>query len=294
MSNIAWPASLEKNSATQTLDKAFAQDRLGHALLLIANDSATADEAARALAAAVLKGSLPHADYMSVEPMNKQRQIGVEPMRQLREFLQKTSLTGAKVVHISQAERLNVAGANLFLKILEEPPAGSLIVMTTHEPYAVLPTILSRAMRFRLKNTHAADAEHAALDAWTQKLQTFLKSAARESVMERMALINEAYALLQKSEDDTPRAASADDETPKEVLEAQEAGRQKAFKKELFAALENVALESFKDTPDEGVRLAQALKAVERAYRLTEFNLNSAVALEVAVGGVIQALAPSR
>lgn len=272
----------------------MANSRLGHALLFVADECATADDAARALAAAVLKGGLPHADYMSVEPMNKQRQIGVEPMRELREFLQKTSLSGAKVAHISQAERLNVAAANLFLKILEEPPAGSLIVMTTHEPYAVLPTLLSRVLRYRLQSATSGDTQHAALAAWAQKLKTFLKSPSRGHVMERMALINEAYALLQKNEDDAPRAASADDETPKEVLEAQEAGRQKAFKKELFATLETVALENFKDTPEEGAQLAAALKAVERAYRLTEFNLNSAVALEVAVGGVIEALAPSR
>lgn len=293
MSNIAWPKELDHSSARQALEMSLQQNRLGHALLLIADDFETADAAARALAGAYLKTGLPHADYMSVQPMNKQRQIGVEPMREMREFLQKSSLTGLKVAHISQAERLNVSAANLFLKILEEPPAGTLILMTTHEPYAVLPTILSRAMRFRFGASAISGAEHAALRTWTQKLKSFIHSPQRHSVMARMALIDEALRMILAHEDDAPRAADRDDETPKEVLEAMEAGRQKAFKKEFFSALEEVALESFKEKPGQSVQLTQAMAAVERAYKLTDFNLNTPAALESAVGGLMEALAPS-
>lgn len=293
MSSIAWPTALANNAAARSLEQALAQKRLGHALLLVADNVETADAAARALAEGFLNGKLPHADYTDVQPMNKQRQIGVEPMRQMREFLQKSSLTGMKVAHISQAERLNVSAANLFLKILEEPPAGTLIVMTTSEPYAVLPTIISRAMRFRFGADSANKAQHEALTAWGQRLKEFLKSPRRTSVMARMALIDEALKMVLAYEDDTPRAADREDETPKEVLEAMEAGRLKAFKKDLFAALEEVVLESFKENPSDGHRLTQAMTAVERAYRLTEFNLNTPTALETAVGGVIEALAPT-
>ncbi len=291
MSKVVWPEALKNNSACRSLEMAMEQKRLGHALLMVADDVETADTAARALAEGFLEAKLPHADYTSVQPMNKQRQIGVEPMREMREFLQKSSLTGLKVAHISQAERLNISAANLFLKILEEPPAGTLILMTTSEPYAVLPTIVSRAMRFRFGSADTDRAQHAALASWSEKLKAFIKGPQRTSVIARMALMNEALQMMLAYEEERGPTPDRDDETPKEVLEAMEAGRLKAFKKEFFAALENVVLESFKESPSESHRLTAAMKAVEKAYRLTEFNLNTTTALESAVGGVIEALA---
>src|SRR5690606_27337173 len=40
--------------------------------------------------------------------------------------------------------------ANAFLKLLEEPPAYATLVLTTSQPGALLPTILSRVLPLRL------------------------------------------------------------------------------------------------------------------------------------------------
>jgi DNA polymerase-3 subunit delta' len=49
-----------------------------------------------------------------------------------------------KVIVIHEADRMNVFSANCLLKVLEEPPACCVIVLTTALPHALLPTIRSR------------------------------------------------------------------------------------------------------------------------------------------------------
>jgi DNA polymerase III subunit delta' len=47
--------------------------------------------------------------------------------------------------------------ANAFLKLLEEPPADTVLILTTERPGALLPTILSRVLPFRLRLLAAED-----------------------------------------------------------------------------------------------------------------------------------------
>lgn len=60
-----------------------------------------------------------------------------------------------KVIIIGDAERMvqqegSEAAANAFLKLLEEPPADTTIVLTSSEPGALLPTIRSRVVSLRV------------------------------------------------------------------------------------------------------------------------------------------------
>lgn len=60
-----------------------------------------------------------------------------------------------KVFVIGDAERMAVTeekaeAANAFLKLLEEPPADTLIILTSSEPGALLPTIRSRVVSVRV------------------------------------------------------------------------------------------------------------------------------------------------
>jgi len=306
------------------LERSLAHQRLGHGLLFVSDDSRVADEAAIAVASALLMavthngmggpnggygGEAPnnnprpegggrgwesvgaavksHADYMRVDPMNKQRQIGVEPMRGLREFLQKSSLTGVKVAHISQAERLQSSAANLFLKILEEPPENSYIIMTTSAPQAVLPTLVSRSMRFRF--SQKPTAKDAALEEWKKMFVEALLRGEGDDLLKVYALIGGAHALLSAKEDDAESLPKLENIEP-EVEEALIASRAKMAQKNLFACLEEAALEAFKRRPCHGYRLKEALEAVERVYRMLEFNLNAPAAMESAISGVAKAL----
>lgn len=54
-----------------------------------------------------------------------------------------------KVVILTDAEMMRVEAANAFLKLLEEPGARTVFVLTTSRPDRLLPTILSRCQRLR-------------------------------------------------------------------------------------------------------------------------------------------------
>jgi DNA polymerase III subunit delta' len=50
--------------------------------------------------------------------------------------------------------------ANVFLKILEEPPGSAALILTAPSPYALLPTIVSRCMQFQFAPLLRADVEN--------------------------------------------------------------------------------------------------------------------------------------
>jgi DNA polymerase III subunit delta' len=85
--------------------------------------------------------------------------MSVHSVAAVRLVLRRASLTPAvarrKVFVIGDAERLipqraNPEAANALLKLLEEPPADTVIVLTAADPDALLPTMLSRVVRLHL------------------------------------------------------------------------------------------------------------------------------------------------
>jgi DNA polymerase-3 subunit delta' len=53
-----------------------------------------------------------------------------------------------RVFILDGAETMRWDVANVFLKILEEPPGSATLILTAPSPYALLPTIISRCMQF--------------------------------------------------------------------------------------------------------------------------------------------------
>ena len=56
-----------------------------------------------------------------------------------------------KVILIPYVEGLTPQASNSLLKLLEEPPAGWIFLLTTHDTTLLLPTLVSRCQTFRLK-----------------------------------------------------------------------------------------------------------------------------------------------
>jgi len=54
---------------------------------------------------------------------------------------------GFYICIINEAHKMNEEAMNAFLKLLEEPPNHVLIILVTHKPNGLLPTILSRTLR---------------------------------------------------------------------------------------------------------------------------------------------------
>ena len=98
-----------------------------------------------------------HADLLTVErawdPRRKRLRgdIVVEDTREIGEFLRLTAAEeGWRIVVVDGAEEMNRTAANAVLKILEEPPSRALLLLVSHSPGRLLPTIRSRCRRLTL------------------------------------------------------------------------------------------------------------------------------------------------
>ena len=79
------------------------------------------------------------------------QQITVDEVRRLKGFFGLTSADGGRrVVIVDAADELNVNAANALLKLLEEPPALCTLLLVSHQPSRLLPTIRSRCRELRL------------------------------------------------------------------------------------------------------------------------------------------------
>lgn len=86
-----------------------------------------------------------HPDFIRVVPEKAQGPLKVEQIRQLGEFVGRTSgREGARVVWLAPAESMNINAANALLKNLEEPSGSVVFLLITDNPSGLLPTIRSR------------------------------------------------------------------------------------------------------------------------------------------------------
>lgn len=86
-----------------------------------------------------------HPDLFLLEPEEKGKQLKVDQVRALGEFIYNTAQQGGyRVVIIDPADAMNVAAANALLKMLEEPGDDTLLLLVTSKMGQVLPTIKSR------------------------------------------------------------------------------------------------------------------------------------------------------
>lgn len=110
-----------------------------------------------------------HADLVTLAPGmihpdtgKETQEIVVAQVRAAIEFLLKTSAEGGwRVLVVDEAEAMNRNAANALLKVLEEPPPRCLILLVSHSPGRLLPTIRSRCRLLTLRTL--PDAQVAAL-----------------------------------------------------------------------------------------------------------------------------------
>jgi len=77
-------------------------------------------------------------------------QITVDEVRKLRGFFGLSAVGGGRrVVIVDDADEMNTASANALLKLLEEPPERAMILLISHRPSGLLPTIRSRCRVLR-------------------------------------------------------------------------------------------------------------------------------------------------
>ena len=100
----------------------------------------------------------------TVNPDTKRmrKQIVVDDIRALGGFFQMSAADGGRrVVIIDDADEMNANAANALLKMLEEPPQRATLLLVSHRPSGLLPTIRSRCRTLRLGTLTAAQMTEA-------------------------------------------------------------------------------------------------------------------------------------
>lgn len=162
--------------AAETVRALDAQARLPHALLVAGGTGVGMEQLLgwfEAYALCTHSGKRPcgacqscllhkagnHPDQLRLQPEGKAMQIKVDAVRQLVLFAQGTAQLGKrKVIVLEAAERMNTASANALLKVLEEPPAGTLILLQAEDASSMLPTIRSRVQKLAYRPPSQEDA----------------------------------------------------------------------------------------------------------------------------------------
>jgi DNA polymerase-3 subunit delta' len=162
----------------ETLGRQRRLGRLPHALLLHGGPGLGKLDFTHALAAAALCRSPDdagracgqcrgcrltragnHPDYRVIRPVGDGRLIRVESVREFIAWVGSTpQYQGPKVLVMQDAERMNTASANAFLKTLEEPPGDSLLLLVSAHPAGLPATIRSRCQRAHFAVPDAAVA----------------------------------------------------------------------------------------------------------------------------------------
>lgn len=97
--------------------------------------------------------SAGHPDLLTIERLydekkdRRKTEVSVDEIRRIAPFMRKTPAIdgGWRIVIVDDADTMNRNSQNSILKILEEPPEKSLLILVTHRPGALLPTIFSRS-----------------------------------------------------------------------------------------------------------------------------------------------------
>jgi DNA polymerase-3 subunit delta' len=99
-----------------------------------------------------------HPDLFLMEPEAKGKQIKVDQVRDLIEFITLKSHSGGyKIAIIEPADAMNRNAANTLLKTLEEPPSHTLLLLLSHRPSLLPVTIRSRCQSLMFKGSASAE-----------------------------------------------------------------------------------------------------------------------------------------
>lgn len=91
--------------------------------------------------------------------------ISIDAVREIKKFLwQKPNVSTKRTLIIDEAELLTTQAQNALLKVTEEPPASSLLIIITSDLDGIIPTILSR-----LQKVHFGVVLEAAIVEWLEK-----------------------------------------------------------------------------------------------------------------------------
>ena len=300
-----WPASLADSPSIAVIEQSIQTGRLSHSLLLTGDDIETLSAVADCIADSMLNTHASsayyppagHPDCFFLRPAGKMRQIGAEATRGnlIAKVQVSPTVSTRKVAIIRECDRMHAAAANIFLKTLEEPPANTVLILTTTRPYSLLPTIRSRCLNFRFPGFTTAyssggwDAWLADYKAWLARLAGPMpeKRDATDSIFAVYGLVSRFAMILEfatgeiwkKQKESLPPDITADEQ------EAIETGITNELRARLFIEIERATRDFampaiVTENPAAARALIEAIGRLEHVTGLLRLNLNETVALE--------------
>ena len=137
-------------------------------------------------------------DLMLIEPPAAgpgSGSIGIDAVREIRNFLwQKPNTSSRRTLIIDNAELLTIEAQNALLKVTEEPPASSLLILVTSDMESILPTITSRLPKIYFGPVSAAEIE-----AWLMEEREGNDGKTGDAKKKTAAMKTEMAALAKKA-----------------------------------------------------------------------------------------------
>lgn len=108
-----------------------------------------------------------HPDVTVIEPAPSKRVVSIE---QVREMIRLASLAPTegrwRIFVIPDVERMQLPAMNSLLKTLEEPAPNVVLLLTSSEPEALLPTVLSRCQIVPMQPLSPGEVSNALAERW--------------------------------------------------------------------------------------------------------------------------------
>lgn len=167
-----FPELIGRSNEESLIDQAISNGKVHHAWLFVGPRGLGKSTFAFAIAAKILSSgsSLPlslhqdkitnesHLDFRYISVFDGDKDIKIEQIRELREFLSYKAIESRyRVVIIDSINDLNNKAANALLKSLEEPAPNTVILLVCHSLGSILPTIRSRCITLNFSKFSRAD-----------------------------------------------------------------------------------------------------------------------------------------
>jgi DNA polymerase-3 subunit delta' len=194
---VPWRSVRGHDSVVAGLRLGLEQGRFPHAFLFVGPDGIGKRLFAKTLAQALLCerrseaaldpcGSCPscqqvesgtHPDVLAVAKPEDKHELPIKTIRDLCHDLSLKPMAGARrIALVDDADDLSEEAANAFLKTLEEPPPGAVLILIAHSAETQLDTVVSRCRVVRFEPLADADLAAVLLD---QGVTTDAAEAAR-------------------------------------------------------------------------------------------------------------------
>lgn len=174
---MGWSSLLGQGQTVEAFKRAIREGTLAHGIFLWGSEGVGKSTAASLLAAhwlcldssedgacevcqaCQLREHQNHPDLIVVDMEEGARNIGIEAARQVGRALSLGSnISSRRVIYFPQASSFTTEAANSLLKVIEEPPAGTLFILEARTEEELLPTIRSRCQAWRIHPLTEEDA----------------------------------------------------------------------------------------------------------------------------------------